>query len=59
MRLTPSESTRKLALPNVRTARIRPAVVVSGRSASRSGADRSPWAATSALIVSVRTKVRG
>ena len=59
MRFTPSESTRKLAFPKVRTARIRPAVVASGRSASRSAAGRSPCAATSALMVSVRTNVRG
>ena len=53
MRLMPSESTRKFALPKLRIARIRPPAVVSILGDSSASADFSPCASTSAVMLSV------
>src|SRR5829696_3847947 len=55
----PSDRTTKFALPKLRIARIRPAVLVSTAASSRSAFVFAPCAATSASIVSVRLKRRG
>ena len=59
MRLRPSETTKKLALPKLRMLMIRPADVVSTRAASSCSFDLPPCASTMTLTVSVVSNLFG